>query len=59
MLLWHKVSLHMFYCVLGASLPVTGNKLLRGHTLGTTPLRAPGVRLVAIGMKKATVIKRK
>lgn len=46
---------------LETSLPVTGNKLLIYAMLGSTPflLRALSVRLVAIGMKKVTVIKRK
>jgi len=39
----------------------SGNELVRYRMLGTTPFlsRAPSVRLVAIGMKKATVIERR
>lgn len=47
----------MFYCILGTSEPVAGNKLWRYPTLGTPfLLKAPSVRLDAIVTKKATVI---
>lgn len=50
----------MFSCILGTSEPVAGNKLWRYPTLGTPfLLRAPNVRLDAIVMKKATVVKGK
>lgn len=50
---WCRVRSYMFYCILGTSEPVAGNKLWSYPTLGTPFLfRAPSVRLDAIVMKK-------